>query len=314
MISSNNVEKSIRLFLEKLSLIIICIVSGFLLRNLNIVTSKAYIVLNELLLNFFLPILILHQITELNFDTKYILPILVGWIIFVGAFIFFTAVGKMLNFSNATLIITGGISSTSFIGFPIFELLYGNEGLQIGILMSQAGSFLIATTMGIGVASWYSSNRPTISNIFMNLIKFPPFVFFIVALLMNIFDVKFSPNVSYFLEKLSSPYLIIALLSVGLQLNLSKSEIDIKTLSIGLFYKLILAPCLIMGLYYIIFGQQGYILILSVLGAAIGPMNTAAIIAERFNLDGKLASQMVAIGIPLSLPVLYIFYKFLELL
>ena len=43
---------------------------------------------------------------------------------------------------------------------------------------------------------------------------------------------------------------------------------------------------------------------LCIVGAAIGPMNTAGTIADRYGLDPPLAAQMVGLGIPLSLPLL----------
>ncbi len=261
-----------------------------------------------------MPALILWQITELKFDSRFIFPILTAWIIFAGALVFFFVVGKWQNFapeSIGALIITGGISSTSFLGFPIFEMLYGKEGLQIAILMSQGGSFLIGITLGVAVASWYSSTAPSAKQIAGNVLSFPPFIAFMLAIGLNITGIHFPSVVNEMLGKISSPYLILALLSVGMQTNLSAKEIETKMLAVGLLYKLILAPALIYCLYHFAFRRDNLITTISVMGAAIGPMNTAAVIAGKFNLNAKLASQMVAIGIPLSLLVIYIIHLLL---
>jgi predicted permease len=66
----------------------------------------------------------------------------------------------------------------------------------------------------------------------------------------------------------------------------------------------LLAPLLIYGLYYTLAHQHSRVVDLCVLGAAIGPMNTAAVVAERYGLNSPLAAQMVGLGIPLSLPLL----------
>ncbi len=301
--------------MDKIILIVFCIVAGVLLRRFKIVPAHSYRIINELLVNFFMPALILWQITELKFNSKFIFPVLVAWIIFAGAFIFFALVGKWKKIppkSVASLIITGGISSTSFLGFPIFEMLYGKEGLQIAILMSQAGSFLIGITLGVAVASWYSSTTPSVKDIAINVLKFPPFIAFVLALCLNISGIHFPIIVSEILSKLSSPYLILALLSVGMQINLTARNSNGELLTIGLLYKLLLAPLLIFILYHFVFCQQNFIITISVMGAAIGSMNTAAVIAGKYNLDSKLASQMVAIGIPLSLPVLYIIHLLMQ--
>jgi malate permease and related proteins len=294
--------------LEKLILILLCLLSGYLLRHLKIVKADAYKFLNVLLINFFMPAIILLQITTLKFEYKFIFPIIVAWIIFAVAFVFFKIIGKWQKIdpkSIATLIITAGISSTSFLGFPIFEMLYGNEGLQIAILMSQLGSFLIGITFGVAIASYYSSTTPTIKDIVFNIFKFPPFIAFIVAIFLNVFGIQFTNTINYILTKLSSPYLVLALLSAGMQITLSLKEGNLNLLGLGLLYKLILAPILIFILYKFAFIQSNFVVTISVMGAAIGSMNTAAIIADKFNLNSKLASQMVAISIPISLPILY---------
>lgn len=303
--------------MEKIILILFCIAAGYLLNRTKIVPKDGYITLNNLLVNFFMPCLILLQITNLKLDTRFVFPILVAWLIFAGAFIFFYVLGKYKKFppkSIAALIITAGISSTSFLGFPIFEMLYGKEGLQIAILMSQAGSFLIGITLGVAVASWYSSASPNFNDIFQNVLKFPPFIAFFIAICCNIAEVHLPNIIQTLFSFLSSPYTILALLSVGMQINFSAKTLELKMLYTGLMYKLIIAPLFIFLLYFFIFNQKSFMLTISVMGAAIGPMNTAAVIASKYNLNSKLASQMVAIGIPLSLPILYLIYELLQLL
>jgi malate permease and related proteins len=301
--------------MENIVIIFFCLAAGMLMRYFKIVPSNSYQIINELLVNLFLPALILWQITELEFNHKFIFPVLVAWIIFVAAFLFFKAISKWKNIpqkSTAALIITGGISSTSFIGFPIFEMLYGQEGLQIAILMSQAGSFLICITLGVAIASWYSSTTPSLKDIAYNILSFPPFIAFLTAIVFNVMDFHLPAFVNDVLSKLSSPYSTLALLSVGLQIYVSGKELEMKALSAGLLYKLILAPGLIYILYNFLFRQNNFITAISVMGAAIGPMNTAAIIARKYNLNSILASQMVAIGTPLSLLVLYIIHFLLH--
>lgn len=301
--------------MDKALIIFVCITAGLLLRRFKIVPVNSYQVLNELLINFFMPALILSQITELKFDSRFIFPVLTAWIIFAVAMVFFIVVGKWQNFSPKSigaLIITGGISSTSFIGFPVFEMLYGKEGLQIAILMSQAGSFLIGITLGVVVASWYSSTAPSAKQIIRNVVGFPPFIAFVLAIALNILKIHFPVIINEMLARLSSPFLLLSLLSVGMQINFSVKELDFRMLTAGLCYKLVLAPLLIYCLYHFAFRQDSLITSMSVIGAAIGPMNTAAVIAGKYHLNANLASQMVAIGIPLCLPVIYMIYLLLR--
>lgn len=296
--------------MEKVLLIFSCLLTGLLFRRFKIVPQHTYKILNELLVNIFMPALILFQITELTFSSKFIFPVLVAWIVFIAAFVFFTLVGKWKKYASKTtaaLIITGGIGSTSFIGFPIFELLYGKEGLQIAILMSQAGSFLIGITLGVAVASWHSAT-PSVKDVLHNVFTFPPFIAFVVAIALNVSAIHFPTFIYNALFIISAPFSMLALLSVGLQINFSGNDLEVPKLAMGLLYKLLIAPGLIFLLYHFVFRQSLLITSISVMGAAIGPMNTSAIIAGKYNLNARLASNMVAIGIPLSLPIIYIIH------
>jgi malate permease and related proteins len=53
--------------------------------------------------------------------------------------------------------LTGGLANTAFIGLPMIETFYGAEYLGIGIVIDQAGSYFVLSTLGILVASIYSS-------------------------------------------------------------------------------------------------------------------------------------------------------------
>ena len=81
-------------------------------------------------------------------------------------------------------------------------------------------------------------------------------------------------------------------------------------LTIGLIYKLVLVPMLIFGLFRGWLGRHDAVTDLCTLGTAIGPMNTAAVLVSRYGLNRPLAWQLVGIGIPLSLPVLFLIYHF----
>ncbi|TGE18314.1 AEC family transporter [Hymenobacter elongatus] len=293
--------------MTNLVLLLVCLGLGAVLRWRQAVPAGTAAVLNQLLVLVFMPALTFLHLADATLDRHFLLPVLAPWLLFGASFLFFTAVGRHLQLGRGTtgaLILTAGISSTSFVGFPIFELLYGHEGLELGIMMSQAGSFLIGVTLGVAVASWYGAAEPSWRAMLGNVLRFPPFLAFVLAMGANAAGYEHPALVRGVLEKLSAPFSVIALLSVGLQMNLSVPRHHGRALLLGLSYKLVLAPLLIYGLYHVLAQQHGRVVDLCVLGAAIGPMNTAAVVAERYGLNPPLAAQMVGLGIPLSLPLL----------
>ncbi|OGX84195.1 hypothetical protein BEN47_16555 [Hymenobacter lapidarius] len=293
--------------MTNLVLLLVCLGLGAALRRWQLVPPGAHGVLNQLLIAVLLPALTFLHLAEARLDQRFLLPMLMPWLIFGAAWLFFAAVGRRLALPRGTvgaLILTGGISSVSFVGFPIFELLYGRAGLEMGIVMSVAGSILICVTLGVVVGSLYGAATPSWKAMVGNMLRFPPFLAFVLALGANALGYRHPALVRGVLERLSSPYSVIALLSVGLQMRLLVPRAQLKMLSLGLGYKLVLAPLLVWAVYRGLAQHHGSTVDLCVLGAAIGPMNTAAVVADRYGLDPPLAAQMVGLGIPLSLPLL----------
>ena len=225
------------------------------------------------------------------------------YILFGVAFVFFKIISPIAQFDRSTtgaLTLTAGISSISFVGFPIFELLFGIEGLQMGVLMSQAGSFVVCGTLGIFTASYYSASEVSAKKIVKDIFQFPPFLAFCLAVILNILNFHFPVIATNILQKIGGPFTILALISIGLQISFKREDLQVKPLLYGLFYKLLIAPLLIFILYFLIIGEHTFLGKISVVGAALGSMNTATIIAINYGLNPKLATQMVSISIPLS--------------
>lgn len=296
--------------MANLFLLITCLSLGGILQRTKGFPKDAYLGLNAVIINICLPALTLLYTSEISFEANQLLVILTPYILFISSFIFFKIIAKSLHFDRSTtgaLTITAGISSISFVGFPIFELLYGKAGVQMGILMSQAGSFVVCGTLGIMTASYYSASEPSVKSIAKSIFTFPPFVAFCVAVCLNVLDLHFPRYIGEILQKLGSPFTVLALLSVGLQINVSKANIAQKPLLLGLFFKLLVAPLIIFILYLILLQQNmllhenTWIGKMCVVGAALGSMNTASIIAINHKLNPPLASLMIGISIPLSL-------------
>lgn len=291
---------SIFLRMSHLWLFGLCITVGMLSKKA--LPAGAYMVLNHLLLYVCLPAATLLHTSETDFNPNFLWPILMPWIAFGGSFVFFWLLkSKFSPSERAVLTLTAGIPSISFVGFPIFEALYGKPGLEIGVVMSQSGSFLVCSTLGVALASYYATEAVSVRKILWEVFTFPTFVAFLVALTMNFTGIRFVGVFREIIVYLSAPFGFLALVSVGLQMNLRPSSWPRKALAYGLGYKLLLFPLLIWLGYRLVLPDGGILLETSVIGAALGPMSTMAIITEKYGLHPTLAAQMVGVGIPLSL-------------
>lgn len=301
--------------MTNIAFLLVCLMLGILLKRIPALSKNGPLVINNLLLYVCLPAATLLYTSTTQFDPAYVLPVLMPWISFMGSLLFFRALKKFVPFhrhSEAVLILTAGIPSVSFVGFPIFELLYGEKGMQIGVLMSQAGSFLVCSTVGIMTASYYANAQNGKWAFLWDVLRFPTFIAFCIALIINLLGITLPVIVTDLLKKLAAPFSLLALISIGMQIDFRNKSIDWRELGWGLGYKLILAPALIFFLFAVLLKQRGIVAEMCVLGAALGPMNTIAIIASNYRLNPALAAQMVGVGIPLSLVTISLLVWILE--
>jgi malate permease and related proteins len=261
-----------------------------------------------------LPALALKYLPSIQLVPELVLPIASAWISFAVSWIIFGWAGKKLAWSNSLtgcLIITAGLANTSFVGIPIVKALYGEEGVKIAFLIDQGGSFIIVSSIAIIVASIYGSGRKRKRDITRKILTFPPFIFFILAMLMNIFKIQTPEILRLPLDLIVFTLTPVALTSVGLQVKIDLMAIKSRYLWLGLGYKLVLIPLFILILFRDVFQLKGLILHVSVIEAAMAPMITGSIIAISHNLEPKLASLLVGVGIPISFVTIGLWYWYL---
>lgn len=276
------------------------------------VPKDLYKKINRFIINVPLPAITLYQIPRLQISQKILYPTLSAWILFFGAILFFVIIGKYFKLEKATvacLILSCGLSNTSFIGFPVLTQLYGSESIQYAIFVDQPGSFLIMSTMGIMVASYASTGSFSLSIMLKKLFSFLPFLCFLIALFLP--KSFFSDTINTILLKIGNLMIPLAMLSLGLQFKLKLKSIAWKGFSTGLAYKLLLGPFLIYFIYIIVLQQNTFINRISVIECAMPPMITSSIIAAEYGLDEDLAGELPTLGIILSIPTLIFWYWFL---
>jgi len=288
-----------------------CLGLGVFLQKVRDFPMNAPLVLNQFIIYISLPALALYFIPELGLDETVLLPIGVAWICFAGAALFFWSLGKWLGWSRkliGCLILTAGLGNTSFIGFPVIEALYGAEGLRTAILIDQPGSFMVLSTLGIALAATFSKGKPDAKLIARKILRFPPFLLFVVALAMNLAGFHFSDALKEVFQRLGGTVTPLALVSVGLQLRIQRRSKHWGFLALGLCYQLVLAPLLIYVLYVLVLGQRGTLVQVSIMEAAMAPMITASIVAASYGLKPRLANMMIGFGIPVSFLTLLVWY------
>jgi malate permease and related proteins len=283
-------------------LLAVCFLLGMALRRSGRLPDNAAAALNGFIVHVSLPALTLSYVHDLKLDTSLILPALMAWIMFGIGCGFFWLAGRTFGLSRATtggLMLTGGLANTSFIGLPMIETFYGKEFLGLGILIDQVGSYFVLSTLGILVASIYSSGKAVDAKaVARKIALFVPFQAFVLALILM--PVTYPDWLTALLGRLGATLVPLALVSVGYQIRFSQVRGKAAPLGIGLAFKLVLAPALILLLFAGLFGAEGQAMRVTVFEAAMAPMIGASIVAMDHELDPPLLTLMVGVGIPLS--------------
>ena len=251
------------------------------------------------------------SIPALKWSLDLIPLILVSWLIFGFAYFFFSFLGKKFHWEQrltGCLILTAGLGNTSFVGLPIIEAALGKEALKFALLLDQAGTFVVCSTFGLWVATFFSQGKISKKDMMKKFLVFPPFVSFAIAVCLSIFNVVPQGWAQILLERLANMLAPLALLSVGLQLKPKEIKEQWRLLSWGLGFKLILAPMVIYALLFL-FNVPQTITQVAILEAAMPPMMTASILASSYGLRPGLAGLMVGVGVPLSFVSLFLWYQ-----
>jgi malate permease and related proteins len=300
-------------------LLLLCLLAGFLSRHLPGVPADAFRKINKLIIWIPLPAITLEKISRMQLLPEYMVPVIASWGVFVGALIFFGIMARIFGWDKKTwaaMSLVCGLGNTSFVGFPVIRMLYGEEGIQYAIFVDQPGTFLMLATGGVALAAYASTGTFSAQAIGKRLLQFPPFLCFIAAILLPSTWLDYAPvssvgNVGEMLAGIGQLLNPLAFLSIGMQFKFSGEGISIRPYAAGLFYKLLLAPFTV-WLIFSLLKKEGLLYDITVLELAMPPMVTASIIAIENNLRPRMSAAWINFGIPLSALTLWLWASVLS--
>ncbi|MEO5845553.1 MAG: AEC family transporter [Caldimonas sp.] len=280
-----------------------CLLAGILLQQTRRVPDNAPAAINAVILHVSLPALTLVHLHDFDFDSAHLGPVLMPWLLFaIGAGVFWV-VGRWMRWPAPTtgaLMLVGGFGNTSFIGLPMIESLHGREGMALGLLIDQLGSYLALSTVGLLVATSYSAQgRLAPAAMLRRVLTFPPFLALVLALALM--PIAFPPELKAALARMGDTLAPLALISVGLQLRFEAVREYLRPLCVGLAYKLVACPAMVVLLLLVMDAGPDMPRHVSVIEASMPPMIGAGIVAAQANLAPRLVSMMIGVGIPIGL-------------
>lgn len=299
--------------MENFVLILLAIVIGYVIKRLNIFPKEAPTILNQFVIYISLPAMILLQIPRLTFSLDTIIPIIIAWLVMTISAVLILFLSKVFSFSKeitGSLMLVAILSNSSFLGIPIVNAYMGESALPYVLVYDQLGTFIALATYGTFIASYYS-NKSEISFkiITFKVLTFPPFISLVLALFLM--GVEFNETITKVLSSFANTIVPIALVAVGLQLQLKLPGHEIKPFSVALIVKLLIAP-IIAVIICQIFDWNNQASIVSIMESGMAPMITAGAIASMAGLAPRLSSAIVGYGIIISFVTTGILFKLIS--
>jgi malate permease and related proteins len=301
--------------MDNIIMLVFCLAAGMGLRWSGRVPDNAHIALNAFIIHVSLPAVTLLQVHGVSLACPLIYAVLMPWLLFAASAGLFWTIGRALRLPRATtgaLAVLGGLGNTSFIGLPMIESFYGPGLLSVGIMIDQLGTYLVLSTIGIAVICFYGTGTLSAAAVMKRIASFPPLIALIVAIAL--IPVPLPAWSVSALGRLGGTLAPLALVSVGLQLRLGALSGNRRLLAMGLGYKLVLAPLLILMLYAGVFGLRDQTTQVTLFESAMAPQIGGAIVAAQYGLNAPLISLMVGVGTVLSFLTLPLWWNMFAML
>jgi predicted permease len=284
-----------------LGLLILCFGLGALARRVPSVPRETPKVLNTWVLFVSLPALVLKTVHGVALEARFFVAAGVLWALFgLAALVAIIAVkrGWATREVAGALALSTGLGNTAFIGVPLLEALGGPRAVAPAAMMDQLGSFLVFALVAVPFAMSFGGESPRHAVVLKRLLTFPPFLALGLAFALR--PVVFPAGLESVLTRFADMLTPLALVSVGWQLELSSLRGNGGALALGLSWKLVGAPLVMLGVLLLLGGAFGLTERVAVAQAAMAPMVTAAVLATQYRLAAPLSAAMSAVGALLS--------------
>ena len=279
---------------------------GLLLQKCPKVPARSAHWLNQTAIFVCLPALVLIHVPTLEPDRSLLPLVVLPWALLVVTILLVWPLGRWFGWSKevrAVLLVLLPLGNTSFLGFPLVEALLGTSALPLAVVYDQFGSFLMVCTHVLFVVAWFGQGpNPTVGRMLSQMIRFPPFLALIVALVFG--HDWLGPWGWGLAETLAASLLPIVTVAIGLSLKWRLPSQYYPALIFGVAAKLLGLPMVAVGLLALtsqLIPLDPMVGRVALLEAAMPSMITASALLIRAKLAPDLASAVVTWSVLLSI-------------
>jgi malate permease and related proteins len=195
-----------------------------------------------------------------------------------------------------SLITTSAMFNSGFLGYPVCLGVFGGLGLVRAVFFD-VGNTVLFIIFGIMLMFIYGGSYHAILR---RSVLFPPFLAFLLGIIMNIFHFPLGMIAPNILEYLSGAAIPLIMLSLGLSLEFKEVYQHITAASLVSFIKLIISP-LIAVVLAVMLGLSGLDFRVTVVEAGMPSAMLSLVLAITYNLDIKLTAACIFLSTALSM-------------
>jgi len=266
----------------------------------------------EFVIYFSLPAIVFSNIYPLTLDERILNLILMfmGFILFNLALAYF--IGRLMKLERvllATFMIMSTFGNTSFIGLSYIDAFYGKDFIVYGLVYDLFGSFLLLVSVGMFIITWGSGRKNDTKSIFKSVLLFPPSLMFFITIIAKNFEV---PNfILLTSETLGSTLVPIAMIAIGMKLELKHIFVKFHIVSMAMLLKMIIVPIIVLAGFQFFYGIDETWVKVTIIEVAMPPMTMATVLAIKGGLDEKIAINSLVLGVLLSLLTISMYVSYL---
>ena len=291
--------------------IIVMILIGALSKRIGLLKEEDVETLNNIVINISLPCMIFNALytadvsllPRLSILTVYML--ITSLIVGVLTYLLLKSFGwdKRKIWSMVIVVVLG---NTGFLGYPITQGIFGNEGMIRAVFCDISTSIIFVTLSFILILIFDGEIRVALKKI----ITFLPLWSIVLGILLNIFSVPITSLGSTVVSYLAGATIPLIMISLGLSLNLEGLKNHFKEVGLASIIKLVIYPLIALGVLSFL-NITGFEHTIGFIEATMSSAMIGLVLAISYKLDWELTSDCIFTTTLFSLVTIPTFLMFL---
>ena len=280
--------------------------AGFTLAKLLHVDSRS---LGRVVFYVFSPLLIFNLLLNNQLELKeagIVIIFTVSIVLTMGVITYLT--GSLFKIERPilmTILITSMFANTGNYGLPLVSFAFGEDALPYAAIYFVTTTFLFFS-VGVFLASLGHMN---VRDAALGLFKIPVLYAVLLAVLINIFQVKIPTPVLRTVDLAAGGSIPLMLILLGVELSRVEISANLRALQLSVALRLLVAPLIALSIA-MLFGMQALVRGAVVTQASMPSIVSSAVLAMEYQLDSKFVTSVIFISTllsPLTLTPLLVF-------